>query len=165
MRTSLLLSAALLFSGCAASQYNTLRFRTEPKSSIAVLPLDNYTESPLAGLKAASISAAILSTRGLRVEDKFSGTQERSPGDAELKRLMSEFAAANTAYTLTGSVNEWKYKAGLDGEPTVSFTLRLFENRGGTQVWTSVVSRTGAPSQSTGVLAQKLLEKALSELK
>ncbi len=85
--------------------------------------------------------------------------------EAELKRVIAELAAANVAYSLTGSVNEWKYKAGLDGEPTVSLTLRLFDNRSGEQVWSSVASRTGSASESTGVLAQKLLDKALSELK
>lgn len=165
MKTILTLAAALALAGCASSHYNTLKFTPEPKAAIAVLPLENYTESAMAGVKTASIAAGILSARGIQVEDRFSGAQERPLGDLELKKTIADLAAANVSYTLTGSVNEWKYKAGLDGEPAVSVTLRLFNNRTGLLVWTAVASKTGCSGQSTGVLTQKLLDKALSELK
>ncbi len=165
MKNLLLISVSLAVCACSAAKYNTFRFTPEKGASIAVLPLENYTESPMAGIKTAAMAAGILSARGVRICDRFSGVQERTLQDAEFKRTMSELAAANTAYSLTGSVNEWKYKSGLDGEPTISITLRLFDNRSGEQVWTSVASRTGAAAESTGVLAQKLLDRALSELK
>lgn len=165
MKTLLTLAAALVLTGCASSHYNTFRFHPEPKAAVAILPLENYTESAMAGIKTASIAAGILSSRGMLVEDRFSGAQERPLGDQELKKAIADLAAANVAYTLAGSVNEWKYKAGLDGEPAVSLTLRLFDNRTGLQVWTAVASKTGCSGQSTGVLTQKLLNKALSELK
>ncbi len=165
MKKLFLLSISLALCACSAAKYNTFRFTPEKGASIAVLPLENYTESPMAGIKTSAMAAAVLGARGVRISDRFSGAQERALQDTELKRVMSELAAANTAYSLTGSVNEWKYKAGLDAEPTVSITLRLFDNRSGEQVWTAVVSRTGAAAESTGVLAQKLLDKALSELK
>lgn len=165
MKDTLILTAALALAGCASAHYNTSQFTPRPKSVIAVLQLENYTESPLAGIKAASISAGILSARGVQVADRFSGTQERPLVEAELKKILSDLAAADITYTLTGSVNEWKYKAGLDGEPAVSVTLRLFDNKTSAMVWTSVASKTGFPRESTGVLAQKLLDRALSELK
>ncbi|MGD9642149.1 MAG: penicillin-binding protein activator LpoB [Elusimicrobiales bacterium] len=164
MKTVLMLAAALALTGCASSHYNTLKFRPEPKAAIAVLPLENYTESAMAGIKTASIAAGILSARGVAVADRFSGAQERAYGEQEFRKALADLAAANVSYTLSGSVNEWKYKAGLDGEPAVSVTLRLFDNKTGALVWTSVASRTGRPSQSTAVLAQKLLDKALGEL-
>ena len=165
MKKLILIPLVLAVCACSAAKYNTFRFGPEKGAAIAVLPLENYTESPMAGIKASSMAAAILSARGVRVADRFSGLQERPMQEAELKRVIAELAAANVAYSLTGSVNEWKYKAGLDGEPTVSLTLRLFDNRSGEQVWSSVASRTGSASDSTAVLAQKLLDKALSELK
>ncbi len=159
-----MLAAALALTGCASSHYNTARFRPERKAAVAVLPLENYTESAMAGIKTASIAAGILSARGVTVADRFSGAQERAYGEQEFRKALSDLAAANVAYTLSGSVNEWTYKAGLDGEPAVSVTLRLFDNKTGALVWTSVASRTGRSSQSTAVLAQKLLDKALGEL-
>ncbi|HAT71369.1 MAG TPA: hypothetical protein DCS63_00955 [Elusimicrobia bacterium] len=165
MKKTIFLAAALALAGCASSHYNTLKFKPEPKAGIAVLPLENYTESPMAGIKAASMCAGILAARGVTVADRFSGAQERPIGETELKKNLADLAAANLAYTLTGSVNEWKYKAGLDGEPAVSVTLKLFDNRTGLQVWSAVASKTGYSRQSTGVLAQKLLDKALSEIK
>jgi len=164
MKKLLILPAFLLLAACGASHYNTLRFKPEPKAAIAVLPLENYTESPMAGVKTASMAAGILSARGVAVADRYSGAQERPFGEQELKKAMADLPAADVAYTLAGSVNEWKYKAGLDGEPAVSLSLRLFENKSGAQVWSAVVSRTGRPGESTGVLAQKLLDKALGEI-
>lgn len=165
MKKILTLAAALTLAGCSSSHYNTFKFKPAPASVFAVIPLENYTESPLAGIKAASIAAGILSARGISVADRFSAAQENQLGETKLRKTLSDLAAANITYTMTGSVNEWKYKAGLDGEPAVSVTLRLFENKTGAMVWTSVASKTGFPRQSTSVLAQKLLDKALSELK
>ncbi len=165
MKNTILLAAALSLSACVSSQYNTLTFKPEPKATVAVLPLENYTESAMAGIKTASMAAGILSARGVTVTDRFSGTQERPMGEQELKKAVAELAASGVTYTLAGSVNEWKYKAGLDGEPAISVTLKLFDNRTGAQVWSSVTSMTGYSSQSTGVLTQKLLNKALSGFK
>ncbi len=162
-RLIIVISAAFL-AACGSSHYNMLKFKPEPKAAIAVFPLENYTESAMAGMKTASMAAGILSSRGVAVADRYSGAQERPLVEQELKKAMTDMAASDVAYTLAGSVNEWKYKAGLDGEPAVSVSLRLYDNRSGLQVWSCVLSRTGRPGQSTGVLAQKLLDKALREI-
>lgn len=165
MKKLLIPLAAVLLSACATAQYNSSSWRLDKKETLAVLPLENYTESAMAGVKTSAMAAGILNASGIKTADFYSGAEEKARSEEELAAVMAGLAAKNIRYALTGAVNEWKYKAGLEGEPTVSLTLSVRDTATGAVLWASVASRTGNSSQSTGVLAQKTLNRVLSAIK
>ncbi len=61
--------------------------------------------------------------------------------------------------------NEWSYKAGLDGEPSVSLTLRLLDLHNDRTVWHAAGSRSGWSRESVGTVAQTLVERLIGALR
>ena len=46
-------------------------------------------------------------------------------------------------YVISGSVEEWQYKNGLDGEPAVGISLRVIEPASGRVIWSTSGARAG----------------------
>jgi TolB-like protein len=67
-------------------------------------------------------------------------------------------------YALTGTVDEWRYKVGVDGEPAVGITLQVIEVQSGNVIWSAAGSRTGWSRDAVSAVAQKLLRQLLSPL-
>ncbi len=165
MKIIALLPLLVLFSACSTAQYDRNAWKLEPKAQVAVLSLENYSESSQAGIKAASMIDRLLGARGTETLDMYSGTQDKNRTEAEILQTLSGLAERNVRYAITGSVNEWKYKAGLEGEPTISLTLAVRDTATGRVLWSAAASRTGNSCQSTGLLAQKTLNKLLNAIR
>ena len=67
-------------------------------------------------------------------------------------------------YALTGTVSEWRYKVGVDGEPVVGVALQLIDVNTGQVVWSAAGSRTGWSRSAVSGVAQKLLRRLLTPL-
>lgn len=65
---------------------------------------------------------------------------------------------------MTGTVNEWRYKVGLDGEPAVSVTLKLIDMRNGRVIWSAVGSKMGSSRSSLGNVGQRLIDSMLNQI-
>jgi TolB-like protein len=99
---------------------------------VAVLPIVNYTETPQAGLRAEAIAESLLKTGGvtnlkrypasLNPETLFEPAERESVGKA-----LDWARTERTRYALTGAVQEWRYKVGVDGEPAVGISLQLID--------------------------------------
>ncbi len=70
----------------------------------------------------------------------------------------------NLQYVLTGSVDEWQYKNGLDGEPAVGVTLQVVEPASGRVVWSNSGARSGWSRECLAATAQKVLRGTAQEL-
>ena len=68
------------------------------------------------------------------------------------------------AYVITGSVEEWQYKNGLDGEPAVGVSLQVLEPATGRVVWSSSGARAGWSRESLAGAAQKVLRELVGNL-
>lgn len=97
-----------------------------------VLPFNNHSDTPEAGERAADIAETLFrSQRGVRlVKYRLTGDDQQLPElnqqkifDAALKWGQQQ----NYRYGLGGSVQEWRYKSGLDGEPAVGITLNVVD--------------------------------------
>ncbi|MDY6464996.1 MAG: hypothetical protein SPK65_00240, partial [Succinivibrio dextrinosolvens] len=66
-------------------------------------------------------------------------------------------------YVISGSVDEWNYKAGLDGEPVVSVTIRI-KDINGNVVYEKTGSRSGFGRESLNGAGQKVVENILSDI-
>lgn len=162
-------------SGCAALQ-STLPVQGEKdavvlaaKDSVALLPISNFTDVPQAGLRAESIVEASLRAKGLRAlqvyppalnpETLFEPSERKAQLEAE-KWAQSQ----KIRYVILGSVTEWRYKVGVDGEPAVGLTLQLKDVSSGKVVWSASGGKSGWSREALSAVAQKLTRDLLSTL-
>lgn len=139
------------------------------EDGLAVLPIVNYTETPDAGQRARSIAQSILYQKGfarLHSYPQDESTDLLMTGSADrVQRQALEWARSNGArYALTGSVQEWRYKVGLDGEPVVGLTLNLVDLSSAAVVWSATGSRSGWSRSSLAGVGQALIKEMLDPL-
>lgn len=139
------------------------------KGSWAVLPLSNHTETPQAGLRAESILESLVRSAGITnlrrypanlASDTLFEPAERRVVDQALAWARGE----KLRYGLTGSVQEWRYKVGVDGEPAVGISLQLLDLSSGAVIWTASGSKTGWSREALSGVAQKLLAELTAPL-
>lgn len=162
------IALAMLVSACG-----TVRQSAAPAIArgdrIAVAPVANYTETPDAGQSAASIAANTLRAGGLddvRVvpADPGSGAMFDVARHADGARVLEWARTQNVKYVLSGEVEEWRYKTGVDGEPVVGVTFELVDVSSGAVVWSAVGSRSGWSRSGLSSVATKLIAGLLSPL-
>ena len=137
------------------------------------LPLDkkyaiasfwNYTETPMAGLRAASIVESVLAKNSLRLSSLVSGSEEmegiKSKGDF-LKAKKAEAKQLDAEYLIIGNVQEWRYKTGIDGEPVVSFSLLVIDLKTDKVVFNAVGAKSAWGHKSIGVVAQEIAQELI----
>lgn len=154
--------------GCAQVEYRQLADAPARQAGFALLPFNNLSESPQAGERAEVIALSLLRQNGVRIEgypprlgaDPLAGVARDSQKSAE------DWArGAGHRYALTGSVTEWRYKVGVDGEPAVGLTLTLLDLHNGQPVWTASGARTGWSREALSAVAQRLLQAELNGLR
>lgn len=155
----LLILGIVFLAGCA-SIYNTQRFTAKLSETYVVIPFENFTETPMAGLRASSLTEFVLASKGFRIVDRFWEQQDRDLTPAEIKKLLPAARGA-AKYAVTGNVNEWRYKTGIDGEPVVSIGIRIYDTASGELVWSSVGARSGGSYESIGTVAQRIINDLL----
>ena len=67
-------------------------------------------------------------------------------------------------YLVTGSVEEWRYKSGLDGEPAVGLSLKITSLSDNRIVWSGSASRSGWPRESLSGTAQKVIQQLTDDI-
>ena len=155
----ILLGLFLLLTACS-KVVDREKFTLDPKKTYAVVPFENYTDTPLAGYRVASMMEGVLRSRGFKVSDRVWEPSDRDPDRKELKNIVKK-AMETSDYVITGSVNEFRYKVGIDGEPAVSISVYLIKSSTGKVVGGATLSGTGMSYQSLGTLTQSLLRKLL----
>jgi len=164
-------AAALLALGLAACSTTDIgNAPTLPANARwGLLPFANHTETPQAGLRAEAISETILRTNGMSDLQHYPASlnnetlfepMDRKQLDAALQWARSE----NIGYALTGTVDEWRYKVGIDGEPAVGMTLQLIEVATGKVVWAAAGAKSGWSREALSAVAQKLARQLLAPL-
>jgi hypothetical protein len=134
-----------------------------------VLPILNYAETPLAGEKAEALVFS-----ALRAKSSMDVTAYRAPvpeGALPLLEDRGRYADAlrwafqqDFVYGVTGSVEEWRYKSGLDGEPAVGISLRVIDIRTGEVLWSGSRQRSGWSRESVSGTAQKVISRLVKNL-
>jgi polysaccharide biosynthesis protein PelC len=160
--------AALLFaSGCATIDVNHAE-PLDPDERFVLLPVENYSETPQAGEKVEAILTTMLRARRIPIEHYENGGEEGLPELDESRRYQKGLEGARpdgAKYGVTGSVIEWRYKSGLDGDPAVSVSLRVVDVASGKVVWSASGARTGWGGDSVGAVAQVLLRELVAQMK
>lgn len=162
-----LVGVMLLTASCAYRQVQpSPQFNAEARW--VVLPFVNQSETPSAGERVASISAAALRLRGMNDLLEFQNKSTELPELDEQVRLEKAISWAKErgyAYGLTGRVQEWRYRAGLDGESAVGVTLSIVDIASGKVIWTATGARSGWGTETVAGNANTLLRQLLADLK
>jgi len=123
---------------------------------VTVFRLNNYTDTPRAGLRASNIMEGLLLTRGYKVTSHIN---EKTPS---LKKARKIAKSDKSKYFMYGGVSEWRYKTGIDGEPAVSLQMSLYKTKNAKLVWSATGSDSDWGNASIGTTAQDLIDEMLS---
>jgi hypothetical protein len=160
----------LMLAGCASTSFHAGPTpNIERSASWVVAPLINNTATPYAGQRAAQLVTALLSQHD-------AGQVQAAPAAPDAGGLPIDNGAAaedaartfatqqNARYLIRGSVDEWSYKIGLDGQPAVGFTLNVVDLTTGKVLWSGAASASGGSREGVAVLAQKTLNSLVERL-
>lgn len=164
-----LVAVVLALAGCSVQDIHHSRAPLPRDGAWVILPWENRAEAPRAGERLEPVLKTLLLGRG--VVDLTScpplGALEGLPDldTAEEGRRAREWAIAQGfEYAVQGSVTEWRYKAGLDGEPAVGLTVTIVDLGSSRVVWSASGARAGWGRESLSGAAQKLLRKLIASL-
>lgn len=165
LRNLLLASLAMIITACSTLDRGTPP-ELERQAIWVVLPFSNHTETPLAGQRAEAIAAALLRTSGLTRVKRFTGaSQQETLFEANEQKLQDESLAwarqQGARYALSGGVDEWRYKVGVDGEPAVGVTLQIIDVQNGETLWSGTGGKSGWSREALSAVAQQLIRDLL----
>lgn len=139
-----------------------------------VLPLINHTETPGAGQRASAVLETVLRTRGIKdvqsapvalAAQSADALFEAADVQAQLQDKALAWARSSGArYAVGGTVTEWRYKVGVDGEPAVGLTLQVTDLATGRVVWSAAGGRSGWSREALSAVAQKLARELTAPL-
>jgi len=164
---SLLLS---LFAACSTTVESTATQQVlDGQAPWAVLPMVNNTDTPQAGLSAEDMVEHQLRRRGVTQLKRYPAKLSRDSLFEPTERKVSEEAqqwarAQGVRFAVLGSVQEWRYKVGIDGEPAVGVTLQVLDLASGQVVWSAAAARSGWSREALSAVAQKLLTDMFNTL-
>ena len=165
-RHLLLAGAALGLSACATLDVGPAP-GFERGATWALLPMANHTETPQAGLRAEAIVEGVLRANGARALKRYPAQLNNESLFEPLDRKQQDAAlawakGAGARYAITGAVDEWRYKVGIDGEPAVGLALSVIDLANGETVWSASGGRTGWSREALSAVAQKLARALLA---
>ncbi|MGO4999558.1 hypothetical protein [Oceanisphaera sp. W20_SRM_FM3] len=163
-----LLAASLALAACA--HYQVPASPTfAAHSRWAIMPMVNNSNTPLAAEKAEQILGAALYAKGINAT--FYPASEANDlasildSHARQKKAQAWLARQQFDYVITGSVEEWHYKSGLDGEPAVGITLHVQSAADHVTQWRASGALSGWGRESVTGVGQKVISELLEGLK
>jgi hypothetical protein len=148
----------LFFTGCNQERINVTK---QPlpnlgdsvySTKIVVFALNNYTDIPSAGRRAANLVAGILKTKGYIVYPYYDLYKKLT-----IKDMQNIAYRKGAPYFIYGGVSEWRYKVGIDGDPAVSLQVTLYATKSLKAVWSATGSISNWGNDSIGTSAQQLI--------
>lgn len=179
---ALLLSAAILLSGCRATTSHTHlsseASKVPPGATLAIVPFENLSNSRNAGLVATDLAASILLAQGyFRVKEVGEVQEDEAVRFRRLETTTWErqlgvnpVAAAAVGRSckadcvLTGSVGEYGFVDGFGETATVGLNVRLVESATAQVLWSGSLSRRVGSVAFSEESAHRLAHQVLADL-
>lgn len=160
-----LVASVSLFAGCAVIDHSAPS-GADKTAVWVVLPFANATETPFAGQRAEAVTENLLRALGVANLQRYPSELQRDnlfeTGQSKDDARALEWARTRGArYAVTGTVDEWRYKVGVDGEPAVGVALQIVEVESGRVVWSGVGGKSGWSRESLSGVAQELIKSLL----
>ncbi|MBA1432585.1 MAG: hypothetical protein FAF04_03060 [Epsilonproteobacteria bacterium] len=154
-----IITAALLFTACATTALvNTQNNLPDSNQTaqISLFELNNYTDTPRAGMRAANLVEGVLLSQGYKLKTHLNQKVD------SLEDAQDSAQEDRSNYFLIGGISEWRYKTGIDGEPAVSLQLSLYRTKDAKLVWSATGSNSDWGNGFIGSTAQNLIEQMFS---
>jgi hypothetical protein len=169
MRSLLALLLTLALAACTVVDRVKTAAPPDLGARWALLPIANHTETPQAGLRAEAIAETVLRSIGVKDLERYPAALNAETLLEPAERKAQEAALAwakgrDLRYALTGAVEEWRYKVGVDGEPAVGISLQVIDVKSGAVVYSASGGKAGWSREALSAVAQKLLRELLSDL-
>ena len=155
------LLSLLFITACNDAQItsNNSLSQIDSRATIVIYSMNNYTDTPHAGMRAANIAEGILLSKGYSVKSRINDSLSHLKFSEKLSRARK----SGVKYLLSGGVSEWRYKTGIDGEPAVSLKLVLYKTDDMRVAWSATASQSDWGVSSIGSVAQELIEQMIEE--
>jgi len=158
-------ASVALFSGCAVIDHSAPS-GADKSAQWVLLPFGNATETPFAGQRAEAVTENLLRSLGVTRVQRYPASLQNDtlfesgkPKDAA--RALEWAKEQGARYAVTGTVDEWRYKVGVDGEPAVGVALQIVEVDSGRVLWSGVGGKSGWSRESLSGVAQELIKSLL----
>lgn len=156
----------LAVSGC--STYNVQKTEAlDGSQKWVMLPLLNHADTPDAGKRAADIAKTLLRIKGLTSLSTYiipNAPSLELNQQKTVQNAIHEAATQGFKYGISGSIQEWRYKSGLDAEPVVGITLTVVDLNTKRVIWSASGSKTGWGRDSVSGVAHKLIANLIDGL-
>jgi hypothetical protein len=134
-----------------------------------VLPFANHSDTPQAGERVEAQVGTLLRMRGIGAVESAPAPKPEEPLAVGNDRARIDDAVAwakgqKFDYGVTGSVEEWRYKNGVDAEPAIGLTLRVVELSSGRVLWSASGTKTGRANENASGTALTLLDVLVQNL-
>jgi TolB-like protein len=160
----------MALTGCATSiQSSAMHAALDPSAKWALLPIANNTDTPQAGLSAEALVEHQLRWRGIGNLQHYPAKLSRDSLFEPTERKVTEEAQQwardqGVRFAVLGSVQEWRYKVGIDGEPAVGMALRVLDLSTGEVVWSASGAKSGWSREALSAVAQAVLADMLNTI-
>ncbi len=160
---AMILSMGLTFGGlsaCSTLAQSSAPGQLDRQAQIMILPSINNTETPMAGERMDELAENLLHVIGVaNVAREATSTSPDSDlhDRARQDQALLDAAKAHVPYALAISLDEWRYKVGLDGEPAVGMSLRIIDVAHHRVLWAGSYAGTGFGREAVSALAQRHL--------
>ncbi len=155
------------FIGCAQMQIHKSEskdFKPKKTDLIAIMPFENFTQTPLAGYGAAAVADAVLSEHGFKtkiLKSKPDNDDSYNENDFDIDDMIKKAKTLKAVYILSGKVTEWRYKSGIDAEPIVGLVIEITNTQTGERAYLASGGKSGDSRGSISTLSQEILDKIL----
>ena len=161
--------AATLVACATSIQSNVNQGDLTPTAKWVMLPIVNNTDTPQAGLSAEALVEHQMRRRGVTTLQHYPVALSRDtlfePTERKVVDEAQQWARDQGArFAVMGSVQEWRYKVGIDGEPAVGVTLKVLDLSTGQIVWSVSGAKSGWSRQALSAVAQSLLAEMFDGL-
>ncbi len=165
-RLLIVLCCTVLAAGCTVVD-RTREARLDPGAKWVLLPIVNHTETPQAGLRAEAITENLLRSMGVAGLERYPSAMNPEglfdPAERNAQDQAVAWAKGRKArFAVSGSVEEWRYKVGVDGEAAVGLTLAIVDLDTDAVVYSAAGGKSGWSREALSAVAQKLARELLS---
>jgi hypothetical protein len=170
IRTSVLAVVAIGAAACSSTM-TSVQQGTSLRSHArwVMLPVSNFSETPQAGERIESMLETLLRKGGVASLERYPPIKDDDThlmvGDRQ--RYEESLAWARQQrfdYAVSGSVEEWRYKSGIEGEPAVGLTVRITDLKTDRVLWSGSGTRTGGGGENASGTALRILGALLAEM-
>ncbi len=160
-------AAFFVFTACSTLEHGPAA-KVERDSTWVILPVTNHSDTPQAGMRVEALLESQLRSRGIASVERYAVETAPEllfdPRESKLQERARQWAKERRArYGITGTVSEWRYKVGVDGEPAVGLTLQIIDLENGKVLYTATGARSGWSREAVSAVAQKLTAEMLDK--